>query len=406
MTIGIGVGREGVRAVAVRAGRIEWALERARADDPLAETIGEVLAHAPIARWRRPRVIVAVGPAHAQAKLLAGLPPVRDSSRLGDVIRESVARFFLKNGIPVVTAYRASADGRPWGAAVEQPVLEAIENACRHRRVKLAAIVPTVFVLGRFTDDAGTARMHWTDCEVCVDVAFEDGELVAVRRTIGPSTLTADESPRSAALAVLGPNSFRFADALGAARARPESVLAWRGQRDTGGHAAPHWRLALAAIAMILAGAACIVAPGIVARLAERNASADLAKLAPVRRDVTFAEREFAKLTAALSEVAAFDGPRYPMTPLLADLTHALPDESALVTLRIARNEGNLVALTPRAAVVVTRLETIPGIEGAEIIGPVTREVLLGKALERVTIRFRVNAPLRRTRHLPAGGGT
>lgn len=407
LTIGLGIGCDGVRALALRGGRVAWALERTRGDEPLARTIEELLADAPIARWPRARVIAAVGPAHAQTKRLIGFPPVTDPSRLGDVVRESASRFFLRNGVPLVTTWKACVGGSPWGAAVEQPVLEAIESACRARRVKLAAIVPTVSVLGRVADGAtGLERVAWRDGELCVELVFEAGELVTVRRASEASSVTAGETAHFATLDVLGPDGSRFADALGAARARPDTVLAWRGRRDSRVRTAPGWRLALAVVATIVAGVAWLGAPGVAARFAERAAMARLTKLAAVRRDVTFAEREFVKLTDALSEVAAFDGPRYPMTPLLADLARALPDESALVTLRLARDAGNLVALTPRAAVVLTKLETIPGIEGAEIIGPVTREVLAGKTLERVTVRFRVSAPARRIGPVAAGGGT
>jgi hypothetical protein len=406
LTIGLGIGGDGVRAVALRAGRIAWALERARGDEPLARTIEQLLADAPITRWPRPRVIAAVGPAHAQTKRLVGLPAVSDTSRLGDVVRESASRFFLRNGVPLVTTWRPSADGTPWAAAVEQPVLDAIESACRTRRVKLAAIVPTVSVLGPGADEAtGAERIAWTDGELCVDLSFEAGELVAVRRASGASNLTALESRHVVALDVLGPDGSRFADALGAARARPDAVLAWRARGESRARTAPGWRLAFAAIAAIVAGVASLAAPGVAAHRAERSAMARLTALAPVRRDVTFAEREFAKLTVGLGEVAAFDAPRYPMTPLLADLTHALPDESALVTLHVTRNAGNLIVLTPRAAVVLTKLETVPGIEGAEIIGPVTRELLAGKTLERVTVRFRVSAPARRADRAGIGGG-
>lgn len=407
LTIGLGIGGDSVRAVALSAGKIAWAAERARTEEPLTRTIERILTDAPMARWRQPRVIAAVGPTHAQTKRLVGLPPVGDQLRLGDVVRESASRFFLKNGVPLVTTWSPCADGPPWAAAVEQPVLEAIESACRMRRVKLAAIVPTVSVLACVADEAnGTSCIAWKDGGVWVELALEAGELVAVRRAGDAGGLITPDTTHFPMADVLGPEGSRFADALGAARARPDDMLAWRGRRDPQASTVPQWRLALAALAIILATAGWLAAPGVAARLVERAAVARLTKLGPVRRDVTFAEREFAKLTGALSEVAAFDGPRIPMTPLLGDLTRALPDESALVTLRLARDGGNLVALTPRAAVVLTKLETVPGIDGAEIIGPVTREVLAGKTLERVTIRFRVRATARRIDRAPAGSGT
>jgi hypothetical protein len=405
LTIGIGIGRESVRAVALRAGRIAWALERPRGAEPLARTIEQILADAPVARWRRPRVIAAVGPAHAQTKRLVGLPPVSGREQLAEIVRASASRFFLRNGVPLVTTWRRCEDGTPWGAAVEQPVLDAVESACRARRVKLTAIVPTVSVLGRVADGATGGNVFWRDGEVCVELAFESGELMTVRRTSAPTSAATVQNAQFAALDVLGPDGSRFADALGAARSRPEAILAWRDRPDLGARTGPRWRLVLAVLAILLAGAAWLAAPGVTARFLEQSARTRLAKLAPLRRDVTFAEREFNKLTGALAEVAAFDGARYAMTPLLADLTRALPDESALVTLRLARNEGNLVAVTPRAAAVLTTLEAIPGIDAAEIMGPVTREVLGGKTLERVTVRFRVNPTPRRSDGASSGSG-
>lgn len=397
LTIGLGIGRDAVRAVGLRRGRIVWALERARGDEPLVRTIGLVLGDAPCPRWPRPTVAAAVGPSHAQTKRLVGLPPLKDASRFGGVVRESVSRLFLKNGVPLVTTWRPASNGPPWGAALEEPVLQAIEEACRARRVRLDTIVPTVSVLGFVADNgSGTGVMRWNDGDQWVDLSFERGELDTVRRAGESEGLTCGDCTHSTILDALGPNGSRFADALGAARARSGAVLAWRGRRDPQPRATPVWRLALAATAAIVAALAWLAAPGVGARFTQRAAVASLAKLAPLRRDVAFAAREFEKVTRALNEVSAFDSLRYPMTPLLADLTRALPDESALVTLRLLRDAGNLVALTPRAAAMLTKLETVPGIEGAEIVGPVTREVLAGKTLERVTVRFQVRPAERR----------
>src|SRR5688500_4166046 len=76
LNIGLGIGGDSVRAVVLSAGKIAWAAERSRGDEPLTRTLERILADAPIVRWRRPRVIAAVGPAHAQTKRLVGLPPV------------------------------------------------------------------------------------------------------------------------------------------------------------------------------------------------------------------------------------------------------------------------------------------------------------------------------------------
>ncbi|MGH7719649.1 MAG: hypothetical protein ACREON_12500, partial [Gemmatimonadaceae bacterium] len=78
------------------------------------------------------------------------------------------------------------------------------------------------------------------------------------------------------------------------------------------------------------------------------------------------------------------------LTLLMADLTRALPEGSALVAFRSDSAAGSIVALAPRAAAVLTAMEHVPGVVGPEIFGPVTREVVKEKELERVTVRFRL----------------
>lgn len=402
LTIGVGVGRDSVRAVALHGGRIVWTVERAGGTEAVGQTIESALAEAPIPRWPRPRAVVAVGPAYVQTKRLTGLPAIADSSRLGDVVRESPGRFFLKNGVPLATTCRPSSDGPPWGAAIERPLLDGIANACRVRRVRLAEVVPTVVVLGVDDGETSTKRVMWTDGDVRLELSFDGGELLkAVRVTTPADPRGADVS--SADLNVLGPDGHRFADALAAARLRRGTVLSWGGPTDAAAARVPRWRLAAAAMAVLVAGTAWLTAAGVSAQLAERDASQYLTRLADARRDVTYAERELARVTGALNEVNAFDAPRYAITALLADITKALPDESAIVTLNLKRDTGNLVALTPRAATVLASLDPIPGVEGVEIIGPVTREVLAGRTLERVTVRFHLNAAARRSSDTPTG---
>jgi hypothetical protein len=101
---------------------------------------------------------------------------------------------------------------------------------------------------------------------------------------------------------------------------------------------------------------------------------------------------ELRRVTAALDEVAAFDASRRPATTLLAELTRALPDGAAMVALRIDSAGGSLVAVAPRAPAVLMPLERVPGIRAPEIVGPVTREVLGGREVERVTVRFALDS--------------
>ena len=66
------------------------------------------------------------------------------------------------------------------------------------------------------------------------------------------------------------------------------------------------------------------------------------------------------------------------------------------MTLRLTGEASTLVALAPRAAPVLTALERVRGIDGAEIVGPVTREVVGTETVERLSVRFRFKVNERR----------
>jgi hypothetical protein len=90
------------------------------------------------------------------------------------------------------------------------------------------------------------------------------------------------------------------------------------------------------------------------------------------------------------------------VTLLVNDLARALPTGGALVTLRVDSVGGTLVALAPRAAILIERLEHVPGVTTPTFVGPVTREVAGASEVERVAIHFdwaRVSArpPMRPT---------
>lgn len=98
-------------------------------------------------------------------------------------------------------------------------------------------------------------------------------------------------------------------------------------------------------------------------------------------------------MSDALDDAEAFEASRRSTTTLLADLTRALPKEAALVAFRIDTAGGTLVALGTRAAQVMTALEAVKEIASPEIVGPVTRETMGGREVERVTVRFRFADP-------------
>jgi hypothetical protein len=197
----------------------------------------------------------------------------------------------------------------------------------------------------------------------------------------------------SAALARLGDEAWRYADAYGAASLPAWEPLVMRpaaADADT-----PRWRLALAGGALAAAVLFAGLAPAVRAMRAEDAAAARVGAVQARHRAAVDTDRELARVTGALWEAAEFGRNHYSPTLLLADVTAALPAGSALVSFQADSVSGSLVALALRAAAIVQPLEKVAGVTAPEIVGPVTREGLQGRELERVTIRFAID-PSRR----------
>ena len=105
MCIGLGIASDNLRAVGVRGAAVVWAVEaERRSDEDLSAAIVQLLQHATLPRWPRPVVVAAIGPAASQTKRIVGLPVTADVMTMNAIIREGSSRFFLRNGIPLITA--------------------------------------------------------------------------------------------------------------------------------------------------------------------------------------------------------------------------------------------------------------------------------------------------------------
>ncbi|HEU4882496.1 MAG TPA: hypothetical protein VFT45_09635 [Longimicrobium sp.] len=393
VTLGIAVGADRIRAVTLRAGRIVAATEaEVGAGDSLSAAVAELVAAVPLPRFPRPRVVVALGPSLAQTRRIAGLPPLEDAGLLAQVVREGAGKFFLRNGVPlVVTGVRVVEPGTVWAAALDERAVRAVEAGCRTAGVRVDRFVPAVAVLGR---GLGGEHLLWPDGGAVAEVRLRGGELESVRRLAAAQAPAVSPLAPVPALARLGEDGWRFADAYGAASLPEYERMVHRASGAAAGEV-PGWRIGLAAGALAAALAFAAVAPALRAMDAEDRAAGRIAAVQDRRRAAADTERELARVTDALAEAAAFDVGRYSPTLLLADLTAALPTGSAIVAFRVDTAGGSVVALAPRAAAVVRPLEKVPGIVAPEIVGPVTREALAGRELERVTVRFGIDAERR-----------
>ncbi|HXB23555.1 MAG TPA: PilN domain-containing protein [Gemmatimonadaceae bacterium] len=346
LVIGLAIEPDRLRAVGVRGARVLWGM-----DAPVTEatTLGDALsvfcAKLPHRRFGRSRVIVALGATFAQTKRLAGLPPIADERVLAKTVSEHAARFFLRNGVPLVTtSVRRDAAGQPWAAALQKNIVDTIVSTCSASRFDLGGIVPAIDVV----------------------------------------------KPDASALAPLGHEAMEFATAYGAAVT--QGALAWRA-RATSEETAPRWRITTIAGACALALILALLATGLGARVAEHRAISHLASLANSTRAAQRAAHDNDLVTRALGEVATFDHGRRPITVLLSELAKTLPDSSALLAFHIDSTGGSVVALTPRAGALLTRLERVPELASPEITGPVTRETARGHDVDRVAVRFRWTHP-------------
>ena len=172
--------------------------------------------------------------------------------------------------------------------------------------------------------------------------------------------------------------------------ARPitPGALIWRSEAHEESRT-PRWRLISAASAATLALVMAVLAPGLAARVAEHRAIIHATGIS--RCDACSSTRCRGSRSRHIGSRRGrrVRGGGRPVTFLAVALAHALPDGAALLALHVDSSGGSVVALAPRAAALLTRLEQVPHLAALEIVGPVTRETDSGHAVERVTIRFR-----------------
>ena len=402
--MGVFVGKTTVRAIALARGRVIWAAEAELDDDRLSDAIVELLHEAPVslglsAKLRRPTLVVAAGASRSQVRWLRGLPPVRHADMLAALVQENAGRFFLRNGVPLVTSVAfPESDGESWAAAIEEPVVVAARAAARRSGLTLAAVVPAAVAVARARGDG---RHVIADGEFACEIDVAGGQLETVRRLpvrVGDgerpmSRAVAEESPveREAwALAALGEHASRFSEAFAAAvlgvTAEPLALRA----DGAGGPGVERARLIVPAIVALLAMTCALFAPAFASVRAERSAREELSALAARRLPADRAEKELALVSDALGEFVRFDRGRRSQLELLHDLTAALPEQTALVSLRVDSAAGTATILGDRAATMLSALEHVEGIASPALTGPITREVVAADELDRVAVRFRL----------------
>jgi hypothetical protein len=387
MIIGVGVGAQHLCAVGVMSDRIELAVQLEREPGrSLADELEEMLRRAAVPRWTRAFVVASIGPFACQTKLLCDLPILEQADALMSVVREGAGRFFMRNGVSLITSsVLPTVTGSGWASAYEEPVITQVQRACESVRLPLRMAAPTALALTRATS---MECLEWHDGDFALRVESRDGALRHVSRTVSSCNSSSTPTPVEA-LAKLGDGAWVYADAYGVTQLSRNEPLALRfdaGQLDSAAHARGS-RIAILAAALSFAVA--VTAMGISSALAQRSAEKHLHNIAGPVRDVLTNERELERITSALADVASFSNSRRPVIILLGSLSHSLPERSVLITLHLDSVGGTAVLLTNRTADALHAFDSVAGVHAPEIVGPVIKEVSAGRELERATIRFR-----------------
>lgn len=385
--VGILVSSDAVRALVVRSGRVTW---HAHSDIAEKERVGaaleRVLSKLPRARIGRTTVRVTFGLAHSDVKRIEGLPRARHPKILNRLIKENADAFFLRlGGRTLVADVELRSDGSTWAAAFDAAVVDEVLDTLRRRRLAVAGVMSFA---GAVSHAVPSGTWCVRERGIALELVTIEGAVIESRRR-GLSQAEAPDA-RVAALDALGPDGPELIAPFGAAVAPTRALFTWRPAPDPARvrtlNAA---RVAAAALLLIVSAGAALLARGV---HADRVVAAATNELAIFHRSAAAAARvdaELRRTTAELDRVHQFAAIRGRTIALLGALSEALPDSTALVSLRVDTLEGNVVVLAPHAAPVLPALFDVPGVVAPRIVGPVTREVQGTARVERASIRFR-----------------
>jgi hypothetical protein len=384
--VGIEIGACAVRAVFVQSGTVRWHATAPLSDgDTLEQTLTNLLAAAPRSVRRR-SVTVVLSSVWVQAKPLAGLPSVKPIRVANELLQYNEHAFFLATGRPrVLLGVHVEPDGTPWGAAFDAKTLEAVFHSVRSARLRLARVVPLTVALSAV----------WPE----EPITWRDGDAMFRLDSRGPGlrcperVLTCDAPERvtlPAILRSLGDQGGAYLGAYSAAIAPRRLPLAWWPSASSS-HARRRRTIArlVGCTAFAAAAGFAALAPNLRALRDSSTSMRQLVELAPTRAELLRDESDLRRVTAPLDRVATFTAERGNITRLLASMSRAIPESTALLTVRMDSIEVAFTAISPHVADVLPALGAMDGIFAPRIVGSVTREVVGGAHVERAAFRFR-----------------
>lgn len=408
--LGIELESTGVRGVLVERGEITNAEVVGLADvESLDVALTRVLEALRRPAWRKPLVYVAIGPAASQLRRLNHLPAIDGTRLLRDMVHSNAGRFFLKNGVPLLTSsVRREEGGNGWAAAVEEPPVRAVAEACRSSHLRLELAAPSIVALRCSLEDEWLTAV---DGEVVMRAHVgSNGAIREIRRlSLSGEAGNWRAAMPVAALRSLGDAAMLFAAAYGATtidRREPLALHA-RDLRLCREVSVPRWRMLLAISSLCFATMLALTLPAFYAQQVATRTARRLESVNRQYRQARWMEAELERTTASLREIDEFEATRRSTIRFIADLTTALPQDAWLQSLHLDKEGGTLTALAPRAAVTAAGLASLRSISTPTIVGTVSAEQLGPDRVERVTMRFRWKQVARTPASSPAtaGGG-
>jgi hypothetical protein len=321
---------------------------------------------------------------------------LQDPAALSSVVREGIGRFFLKNGVPLLTTEVSLIEpGTGWAAAFDALAVEEARRTCLDAGFIVRDIVPAAIALGQA---AGNGELTWTDGSVQAQLAYRDRDLVAIRqlRVLHEDPTSGEEPPYSRVpLELLRECPMRYADAYGAALlcrgARPMLSIRERSGAGSGRRT----RLLIAATVLCISVIAALLAPPLLATRSAARARSRLAMISPQARQAHEVERELDQISKTLARVADIEAERPSFTLLLARITDALPAQTAIVAFEADSSKVTIVVLAPRSSQVTEALEKVSGVASPHIVGPITPATTRVGQMERMIVQFWLLPPYR-----------
>jgi hypothetical protein len=354
----------------------------------MSAALDRLLSRVPQARWGRTSLRVAIGPAHSHVKRIEGLPPVRQTKLLDRLVAENADALFVRIGARTLTTrVERLADGSVLAATLDAAIVEDVLAASRRRHLSPSFVLPFSAAVSHAIP-AGAWRI--SDGRRSLELTtIGTGVLQDCRRAVA-SPSGAGAPPVPPLLASLGAGALASMAAYGAAIAPTYAPFAWTPPPNpVRVKSLERARVVAASALFLLATSAALFARGARASRVAAIASAALASYHHSEIDAARVDAELRRATAELNRLREFDATRGRMTLLLGKLSEALPDSTAVVSLRVDSLEGSFVTLTPHAANLLPPLFDLAGVIAPRIVGSVTREAQNGATVERASIRFR-----------------